>query len=350
MSQPNFDRNSLNEKEFKQLIKILTDRKKELESRTSLETVQIALQEAGLLNLLTDDDLKTVRDQALKEIKKREFQSSLWLVFTPIVILSPLLLFAGYKANDIFATASQSDVIATNSESLNSENRELENENQALQNQLRDTENQRDKLQEEINGLRKEHEEILKNIENIEAQPESVSAEQEDSEPTFVLPEQQQSEIADAEASTNLFGQFEEITANFQQCQRDGKKVICSVTLKNVKRDTGLVVFHFYERYGDLPKNITAFISDGSEFVPDTISISTKTSTIENQRSDYSLDINLLENVNVKMTLFLNNIPEEVEEFTAFSIPIQLIYPRDDGKLVAEDTKIVLNTGLSISE
>ncbi|NEP14118.1 MAG: hypothetical protein F6K14_28735, partial [Symploca sp. SIO2C1] len=140
------EKNSLSEKEFKQLIELLSKRKKELQSRTSLEIVRQGLAETGLLDVLDESDIEAVQNQANKQMRRRQFRNTLLLMFVPALFISPLFIYAGYKAETFINSIQDSESLPVAATKLEEENAAIKRKNQELQARVTELEGNNEEL------------------------------------------------------------------------------------------------------------------------------------------------------------------------------------------------------------
>jgi hypothetical protein len=93
-----------------------------------------------------------------------------------------------------------------------------------------------------------------------------------------------------------------------------------------VVKDSGIIVYHAYQRGNDTPRNIRLLQTDGTEYVPKTVDVGATRSFREYTYRDYQVETKLIRDVNLKITAFLEEVPPEVESFRAIQAPILLTY------------------------
>lgn len=94
-------RNNLNEKEFETLVNRLSKRKKETQNTLSEQAVRDILAETGLIEQLNRSDIEAVRDDMARELKKRQRKKSLIINLLLLALISPALIFVGFKMKEV---------------------------------------------------------------------------------------------------------------------------------------------------------------------------------------------------------------------------------------------------------
>ena len=94
-------RTNLNEKEFETLVNKLSKRKKETENTLSEQAVRDILAETGLIEHFNRSDIEAVRNDMAREIKKRQRKKSFIINFLLLALISPGLIFVGYKMKEV---------------------------------------------------------------------------------------------------------------------------------------------------------------------------------------------------------------------------------------------------------
>ena len=142
-------RNNLNEKEFETLVNRLSKRKKETESTLSEQAVRDILAETGLIEHFNRSDIEAVRNDMAREIKKRQRKKSLIINLLLLALISPGLIFVGYKMKEVLLsiqersapqTVEAADVTQRQLQEI--ENLKVENNQQKAAIQKLETDNQ----------------------------------------------------------------------------------------------------------------------------------------------------------------------------------------------------------------
>lgn len=179
MSKYYREKNSLSNQEFQGLIKLLAQRKKAFQTRTSLENVREILAETGLLELLDESDIETVRNQANKQIRNRQFNTKLLLMFVPAFLISPLFFYVGYKLDNFLMSQKVDELVVeitelkTKKTKVNSNNEELKSNITKIEEKNQTLERKNQELQDKITEIKKENEELEKKNQELQKKLDS---------------------------------------------------------------------------------------------------------------------------------------------------------------------------------
>lgn len=138
---------TINEKEFEKLVKKLTERKNKSEGNLTIKEVLETLTGSDLLDVYEEGDIESI----LLEKQKRKFKSSKIVTIISAIVLSPLLVFGGYKAKEIALTFDNSTTTTINNYETITEN--LKQENSGLEEELTEIKKKSQQQEERIQQL-----------------------------------------------------------------------------------------------------------------------------------------------------------------------------------------------------
>ena len=139
--------NTINEKELDKLIKKLSERKNKNEGNLTIKEVLETLNVSDLLDVYEEGDIESI----LLEKQKRKSRLSKIVTAVSAIILSPLLVFGGYKAKEIALTFDNSTTTTINN--YETITQDLKQENSYLEAQLEEIKEKNEKNEQRITQL-----------------------------------------------------------------------------------------------------------------------------------------------------------------------------------------------------